>query len=208
MQEQERKGRIGIRAVGAASILALMSLTQLAAAEEKSSIPAISATSQSRATTPVAYFTENQAVEGSARYSSRWLGANWYFASAENRDLFKAGSGQIRAAIRRPLRGRGLARNDHHEHRSKGLADHRGQALPELRSRCGRRLRKETFQSGRLEEVLAGGRAKPGSGKAAEKLAISGRPITLFRIGTGSHLPGSYRPSSEKNLMACGLTWM
>jgi YHS domain-containing protein len=37
---------------------------------------------------PVAYFTQNQAVEGSARYSHRWLGANWHFSSAENRDLF------------------------------------------------------------------------------------------------------------------------
>ena len=38
---------------------------------------------------PVAYFTENQAVEGSETYSYHWLGATWYFASARNRDLFK-----------------------------------------------------------------------------------------------------------------------
>lgn len=37
---------------------------------------------------PVAYFTKNEAVEGSADYSYRWLGATWHFASAENRDLF------------------------------------------------------------------------------------------------------------------------
>ena len=37
---------------------------------------------------PVAYFTQNKAVEGSSAYSHHWLGANWYFASAENRDLF------------------------------------------------------------------------------------------------------------------------
>lgn len=37
---------------------------------------------------PVAYFTQNEAVEGSAKYSHRWLGATWHFASAENRDLF------------------------------------------------------------------------------------------------------------------------
>ncbi|WEX86434.1 hypothetical protein PZN02_002716 [Sinorhizobium garamanticum] len=37
---------------------------------------------------PVAYFTENKAVEGSPKYSHRWLGANWHFASAEHRDLF------------------------------------------------------------------------------------------------------------------------
>ncbi len=37
---------------------------------------------------PVAYFTQNQAVEGSEQYSYHWLGATWHFASAENRDLF------------------------------------------------------------------------------------------------------------------------
>ncbi len=39
---------------------------------------------------PVAYFTQNQAVEGSAKYSYHWLGATWHFTSAENLDLFKA----------------------------------------------------------------------------------------------------------------------
>src|SRR5690606_10009364 len=29
-----------------------------------------------------------RAVEGSAAYSYRWLGATWHFASAENRDRF------------------------------------------------------------------------------------------------------------------------
>lgn len=37
---------------------------------------------------PVAYFTQNQAVEGSPAYSHHWLGATWYFASAEHRELF------------------------------------------------------------------------------------------------------------------------
>jgi YHS domain-containing protein len=39
---------------------------------------------------PVAYFTQQKAVEGSAEFSHRWLGAEWHFASAENRDLFIA----------------------------------------------------------------------------------------------------------------------
>ena len=39
---------------------------------------------------PVAYFTQHQAVEGKEQYSHHWLGATWHFASAENRDLFKA----------------------------------------------------------------------------------------------------------------------
>lgn len=37
---------------------------------------------------PVAYFTENRAVEGSPEFSYRWLGATWQFASAEHRDQF------------------------------------------------------------------------------------------------------------------------
>ena len=37
---------------------------------------------------PVAYFTENKAIEGSERFSHHWLGATWHFASAKNRDLF------------------------------------------------------------------------------------------------------------------------
>lgn len=39
---------------------------------------------------PVAYFTANKAVEGSAAYSYRWLGAEWHFSSAGNRDMFIA----------------------------------------------------------------------------------------------------------------------
>ncbi|PSH63728.1 hypothetical protein CU103_15625 [Phyllobacterium sophorae] len=39
---------------------------------------------------PVAYFTQHQAMQGSAKYSHQWLGATWHFASAENRDLFAA----------------------------------------------------------------------------------------------------------------------
>ena len=37
---------------------------------------------------PVAYFTEERAIKGSAEYSHRWMGATWHFDSAKNRDLF------------------------------------------------------------------------------------------------------------------------
>jgi YHS domain-containing protein len=37
---------------------------------------------------PVAYFTQNQAVQGSEKFAYRWLGATWHFSSAENRELF------------------------------------------------------------------------------------------------------------------------
>ncbi|MBB4273666.1 YHS domain-containing (seleno)protein [Rhizobium mongolense] len=43
---------------------------------------------------PVAYFTENKAVEGSPVYSYRWLGAEWHFTSSENRDRFIAEPGK------------------------------------------------------------------------------------------------------------------
>ncbi len=39
---------------------------------------------------PVAYFTQSRAVEGSEELSYDWLGATWYFASLEHRDLFAA----------------------------------------------------------------------------------------------------------------------
>ncbi len=39
---------------------------------------------------PVAYFTDGQAVKGSMEFAYTWLGATWYFASAEHRALFVA----------------------------------------------------------------------------------------------------------------------
>ena len=39
---------------------------------------------------PVAYFTEGEPVEGRSEFSLDWMGATWYFTSAENRDLFAA----------------------------------------------------------------------------------------------------------------------
>ena len=39
---------------------------------------------------PVAYHTEGRPVEGDPAYTLEYKGATWRFASAENRDLFKA----------------------------------------------------------------------------------------------------------------------
>lgn len=39
---------------------------------------------------PVAYFNDDHPVEGDSDYLYEWMGATWYFASAENRDLFVA----------------------------------------------------------------------------------------------------------------------
>ena len=36
----------------------------------------------------VAYFTEGKPVKGSKKYKYEWMGARWYFSSAENRALF------------------------------------------------------------------------------------------------------------------------
>ena len=37
---------------------------------------------------PVAYFTESRPVKGSDAFAYDWLGATWYFANAEHRELF------------------------------------------------------------------------------------------------------------------------
>lgn len=39
---------------------------------------------------PVAYFTDNRPVKGSAEFSTKWNGAEWHFASAAHRDAFIA----------------------------------------------------------------------------------------------------------------------
>lgn len=39
---------------------------------------------------PVAYFTENKPVAGKADITYSWKGATWRFATAQNRDAFKA----------------------------------------------------------------------------------------------------------------------
>jgi len=36
----------------------------------------------------VAYFTDGEAKKGSEEFAYDWLGATWYFANAEHRDLF------------------------------------------------------------------------------------------------------------------------
>lgn len=39
---------------------------------------------------PVAYFTQNKPVQGSAEFEYPWNGAKWRFASREHRELFRA----------------------------------------------------------------------------------------------------------------------
>ena len=42
---------------------------------------------------PVAYFKEKKPVKGDKKYSLSWKSANWYFASQQNLDAFKANPG-------------------------------------------------------------------------------------------------------------------
>lgn len=39
---------------------------------------------------PVAYFTQSKPVKGSPSFTHQWMGATWWFASAEDRDQFAA----------------------------------------------------------------------------------------------------------------------
>lgn len=39
---------------------------------------------------PVAYFTQGQAIEGSAKFSYQWMDAIWYFSNQTNLDAFKS----------------------------------------------------------------------------------------------------------------------
>lgn len=78
-------------AVGAAgAVLVLLAFTAAAEAQEAEVVnTGYFGDVAIRGYDPVAYFTENKAVEGSEKFSHHWLGATWHFASAENRDLFK-----------------------------------------------------------------------------------------------------------------------
>ena len=39
---------------------------------------------------PVAYFSQGEPAKGRGAHSHEWMGATWYFANAENRELFAA----------------------------------------------------------------------------------------------------------------------
>ncbi|MGD1803851.1 YHS domain-containing (seleno)protein [Dapis sp. BLCC M126] len=43
-----------------------------------------------RGTDPVAYFQVGQPVQGNKQFTHNWMGVNWWFSSAKNRDLFVA----------------------------------------------------------------------------------------------------------------------
>ncbi|MET0943587.1 MAG: YHS domain-containing (seleno)protein [Mesorhizobium sp.] len=75
---------------GAVALVAMISITQPAvAADEEPVNTGYFGDVAIRGYDPVAYFTESKAVEGTKKFTYRWLGATWQFANAEHRDLFE-----------------------------------------------------------------------------------------------------------------------
>lgn len=71
-----------------ASLLVVFSLSGAALAQQA---PVYSdASGAIRGYDPVAYFTQGRPVKGSKDFTHRWKGAEWRFASAENRARFAA----------------------------------------------------------------------------------------------------------------------
>lgn len=71
-------------------ILAALTLIAVAAGEPVQSAAPLNATFGVAIDgyDPVAYFTQGRALRGSPEFAHDWLGATWYFASAEHRDRF------------------------------------------------------------------------------------------------------------------------
>lgn len=76
-----------------AAVIVVAVVAGLLVAKPSSAIPAINQTADNVAIKgydTVAYFTENKALKGNVKYSSKWEDANWHFTSAASRDLFEA----------------------------------------------------------------------------------------------------------------------
>ena len=67
-------------------------VSENSSAKKSKSAPAVYIESSSglaiRGTDPVAYFTQEKAVEGSSEFEYEWQGATWRFASAEHQQKF------------------------------------------------------------------------------------------------------------------------
>jgi len=86
---KDRKRKDGFIAAAIGSVLLLLPVVEPGTAEERGAVnTGYFGDVAIKGYDPVAYFTQNRAVEGSPKYSYHWLGATWHFASAENRDLF------------------------------------------------------------------------------------------------------------------------
>ena len=74
----------------AAITLAVLSLLAAPALAANSGIYTADGKTAIKGADPVAYFTQGRAVYGKAQFTHRWKGVEWRFASAANRDKFKA----------------------------------------------------------------------------------------------------------------------
>jgi YHS domain-containing protein len=71
------------------TILVVLSFLPALAFAQKAEVYS-DATAAIRGYDPVAYHRQLGPVQGSAQFTHQWRGATWHFASAANRDLFKA----------------------------------------------------------------------------------------------------------------------
>ncbi|WMT86251.1 hypothetical protein NO932_15195 [Pelagibacterium sp. 26DY04] len=69
-------------------VLALVLLAAPALAREKAIVTNVLTGVAISGYDPVAYFTEDAAIQGSPLYELQWSGVTWYFSSAANRDVF------------------------------------------------------------------------------------------------------------------------
>lgn len=72
-------------------VLATAALTLAAAVPARSLVDVVSKNREGVALKgydPVAYFTQDRPLKGSAQYTYQWMGAQWWFATIEHRDLF------------------------------------------------------------------------------------------------------------------------
>ena len=92
MVTQQRRGRCrSLRAAALAAVVLGAGLAAIpAAAADKDPVFATRGNLAIRGYDPVAYFTEGKAVKGDRDFTLGWQGADWRFASDENRTLFAA----------------------------------------------------------------------------------------------------------------------
>ena len=92
MVTQQRRSRCrSVRATALAALVVGAGLAAIpAAAADKDPVFATRGNLAIRGYDPVAYFTEGKAVKGDRDFTLGWQGADWRFASDENRSLFAA----------------------------------------------------------------------------------------------------------------------
>ncbi|MXZ38639.1 MAG: YHS domain-containing protein [Holophagales bacterium] len=86
-QHRGRRARFARETTLAAFIISA-ALAAVPAAAEKDPVFTSRGNLAIRGYDPVAYFTEGKAVKGDKDFTLGWQGADWRFASAENRDRF------------------------------------------------------------------------------------------------------------------------